>query len=328
MSQDFYPFVGDANEEGGMDAAVRHPARIAVYDDASAAPRVVLVEPKGVREYLEEITLQVSQLAQTQGGSIPFMVIREIVENFIHAYFLEPTISILDHGNTICFSDQGPGIQEKERALQYGTTSATEEMRLYIRGVGSGLPYVQQYLKDKGGYLEIDDNIAGGTVVTIALPREDAAQQQQPAQTMQPQTQPAQPAQPAQQWWPQQQGMQTQQPQQWWPQQSTPQQMQPQGGYPPQGMPWPQQTPYQQPMGYQQQAPQAQPLLSLTVRGRAIIDYLASHDSVGPSDLSRAYGESQPTWTRELQTLEEMGLVRKDGQKRRLTTMGRTLIPT
>ena len=104
------------------------------------------------------------------------MVIREIVENFIHAYFQSPTITILDGGNTIRFSDQGPGIQEKDLALEYGTSSATEEMRQYIRGVGSGLPYAQQYMEDKGGSLTIEDNIAGGTVVTISVrPRQEAA---------------------------------------------------------------------------------------------------------------------------------------------------------
>jgi DNA-binding IclR family transcriptional regulator len=66
--------------------------------------------------------------------------------------------------------------------------------------------------------------------------------------------------------------------------------------------------------------------VDVTVRGKAIIDYLKEHDSVGPSDLARTYGESQPTWTRELQTLEEAGILRKDGQKRRLTTMGRSLL--
>ena len=38
------------------------------------------------------------------------MVIREIVENFVHAHFAEPIISILDGGDTIRFADQGPGI--------------------------------------------------------------------------------------------------------------------------------------------------------------------------------------------------------------------------
>ena len=345
MSQDFYPFVEDANGNSPEPSVVRHPARIAVYDDASAAPRVVVIEPKDVRAYLEEITLQVSQLAQGQGGSIPFMVIREIVENFIHAYFMEPTISILNHGNTIRFSDQGPGIQEKERALQYGTTSATEEMRRYIRGVGSGLPYAQQYMLDKGGCLEIEDNIAGGTIVTISLPGSseiarglaDAPQQSSAAPMSQAPWNPQQPY---------QQGYQQPYPQQY-PQPYPQPYQQPAPGQPtyaqqpyqpvPQQPHWPQQGPYpanqpgwqaQQQGWPQQPVPQqaASQLISLSVRGRAIIDYLATHDSVGPSDLARTYGESQPTWTRELQALEEQGLIRKDGQKRRLTTLGRTML--
>jgi hypothetical protein len=179
MPRDFYPFVENADGENeaqgtpktstdGDELKVKYPARIAVYDDAAAAPRVVLVEPKDVRSYLEEITATVTRLSKEQGGSIPFMVIREIVENFIHAYFLEPTISILDGGETIKFSDQGPGIKSKELALEYGTTSATEPMKQYIRGVGSGLPYVQQYMTDRGGSLTIEDNISGGTIVTIS----------------------------------------------------------------------------------------------------------------------------------------------------------------
>lgn len=340
MAQDFYPFVqNDGGEADGEGMQVRHPARIAVYDDAAAAPRVVVVEPKGIREYLEEITLQVTQLSTSQGGTIPFMVIREIVENLIHAYFMEPTISILDHGNTIRFSDQGPGIAQKDRALQYGTTSATEEMRRYIRGVGSGLPYVQQYMRDKGGRLEIDDNISGGTVVTIStMPaaQPDCGGQQTapyggaaygPAAQSGWQQAPGAPQQPWQGW---------QQPQYPWPQQQGTWQQAPQQQYP-----WPAQTPQQPQQGYYPQryaqAPQGSDLgaagpaagtvptwATLTVRGRAIVDYLMSHDSVGPSDLARAYGESQPTWTRELQALEEQGIIRKDGQKRRLTAMGRS----
>ena len=184
MARDFYPFVEESAQDERQtpvksDALtlgeVTYPARIAVYDDAAAAPRVVIVDPSDVRSYLEEITATVNRLVREQGGSIPFMVIREIVENFIHAYFISPTISILDGGNTIRFSDQGPGIREKERALEYGTTSATEDMKRYIRGVGSGLPYVQQYMVDKGGSLVIEDNITSGTVVTISTRTADEA---------------------------------------------------------------------------------------------------------------------------------------------------------
>ena len=189
MADAFYPFVGtgpagadeETDKEPGaagkpemrtLGDVVQNPARIAVFDDPAAAPRVVVVQPKDVRSYLEEVTATVTRLAKEQGGKISFTVIREVVENLVHAYFSEPTISILDGGNTIRFSDQGPGIAEKDRALEYGTTSATEEMKRYIRGVGSGLPYAQQYMEDHGGTLTIEDNISSGTIVTISMPSE------------------------------------------------------------------------------------------------------------------------------------------------------------
>ena len=366
MAEDFYPFVENGGASGADPSALvpRHPARIAVYDDNSAAPRVVVVEPQDVRPYLEEITLQVTQLSQAQGGTIPFMVIREIVENLIHAYFIEPTVSILNHGNTIRFSDQGPGIRQKERAMQYGTTSASEEMRRYIRGVGSGLPYVKQYMTDKGGSLSIEDNMAGGTVVTLSAVAVDAstAQPVMPGMTQQQGGWPQAPWQ--QQGYPQQQGWQ-QQPnwpnQPWqgaWQHQESPSQAPWQQGYPQQQgwppQPWQQGMPQQQgwpaqqinmpqpsagqPQPWQQQPeqPQTQPdrsatasefsWVNLSQRGGEVLQYLRSHESVGPSDLARTLGGSQPTWTRELQALEDQGLVRKEGQKRRLTSMGRAYL--
>ena len=181
MSHAFYPFVdNDGLEDRSSSPAApgqeppelgepQFAARIAVYDDAAVAPRVVIVDPKDVRSYLEEITQEVTKLSHEHGGQIPFTVIREIVENFVHAYFIEPAISILPGGNTIRFSDQGPGIKEKDRALEFGTTSATMEMKRYIRGTGSGLPLAQQYLIDKGGSLLIEDNMSRGPVVTISL---------------------------------------------------------------------------------------------------------------------------------------------------------------
>ncbi len=42
-------------------------------------------------------------------------------------------------------------------------------MRKYIRGVGSGLPTVKDYLRFSNGRLIIEDNIKEGTVVTIQI---------------------------------------------------------------------------------------------------------------------------------------------------------------
>lgn len=391
MADAFYPFVGegptgidgegdkpntsDKNQEGEpkLGKVVTNPARIAVFDDTSAAPRVVVVQPNDVRTYLEEITTTVTRLAKEQGGSISFTVIREVVENFVHAYFIEPTISILNGGNTIRFSDQGPGIQEKDRALEYGTTSATEEMKQYIRGVGSGLPYAQQYMEDHGGTLTIEDNLNAGTIVTISMP---SPQGQATATGMQPQMSQTAPQQggtasyPDQQAWaaaagtepplnqqmplqampPQQMGY-GQQPIQQMPQQAPnpygygmqqmgyaqmPYQQMPQQGYYQQGYP-PQQAGYPQQV-YQagmQPTPQAQPWqpygqqqapMELSERDSQVLVYLAQHESVGPTDLFNAYGGSLATWTRQLKSLEERGLLMKNGQKRHLTEAGRSFL--
>lgn len=368
MSHAFYPFVENegapetpTSSQGGHQPTpdmsdtpleARYPARIAVYDDAAAAPRVVVVEPADVRSYLEEVTATVVRLEKEQGGTIPFTVIREVVENYIHAYFIEPTISILDGGRTIRFSDQGPGIAEKDRALEYGTSSATEEMKQYIRGVGSGLPYAQQFMKDHGGSLTIEDNIAGGTIITISTARESGEEAE--AGSAEPMTMP-QPGQvPGA--WPQQmppiQGYSQPWPQQTYPQQPYPMPVYAQPAYPQQPMrqplpqPLPQQTvmqpaygqPWQQPtMPQATPAPNTQggaPMpggafeMSLSERGWQILSYLMTHESVGGADLARTFGSSQPTWSRELKALEDKGLVKKQagGQRRELTASGRSFV--
>ena len=373
MARDFYPFVEkdpstsdssqpwDVVKNGVQNPGenispssqapmkVSTPARIAVYDDAAAAPRVVMVEPKDVRSFLEEITATVNRLSHEQGGTIPFMVIREIVENFIHAYFKAPTITILDGGNTIRFSDQGPGIKQKDLALEYGTSSATEEMKHYIRGVGSGLPYAQQYMVDKGGSLDIEDNLGGGTVVTISThPREDPPAQQAPMAGAY--------GQPYQQQWPQQpqpfgQAYGQQWPTQPWQQpygQQTPagmpqqqtgwQQSQPYGlpwqqqapaGMPAQQQPWQQAAPMGQPAAQQPYAPMAgmpAAVPQLNERSQAILGFLSAHELCGPTDLANALGGSNATWSRALQDLASQGVVIKDSQKYRLTGYGQSLL--
>ena len=370
MSHVFYPFVENEGAEptptspqGGhakpmadmsdQPLEARYPARIAVYDDAAAAPRVVVVEASDVRSYLEEVTATVVRLEKEQGGSIPFTVIREVVENYIHAYFIEPTISILDGGQTIRFSDQGPGIPEKDRALEYGTSSATEEMKRYIRGVGSGLPYAQQFMEDHGGSLTIEDNIGGGSIITISMlapedegyagesmqafpqgayPQAGYAQPQMGAVQMAPaQMVPAQPyPAPMPGYAPQGYPQQPAWPGTW---QGAPMGAPTMGqGY---GQPWPQQQmapgiPAGMPGA--QQAPMANPgapfEMALSQRGWQILTYLMTHESVGGADLARTFGSSQPTWSRELKALEDKGLVKKQagGQRRELTASGRSFI--
>ncbi len=170
-------------------------ARLAVYDSPAAAPRTVDVSSATQAQLIEDISSQTYALARDLGGEIPYTVIRECAENFIHADFLEPVVSILDGGHTVRFADQGPGIRDKERAQLPGYTTATYSMKHVIRGVGSGLPIVREYLAHSGGFLEIADNLGSGTVVTVsteqladpvverssAIPAEDLAPSWDPA---------------------------------------------------------------------------------------------------------------------------------------------------
>lgn len=151
--------------------AVPTRARVAVYEAPGAPPRVVTIDPLPVDEYVEALTSTVHRFVSEQGGSIPYTVLREVTENFIHAGFAEPVVSVMDSGRTVRFADQGPGIPDKERAVLPGFTTATADMKDHIRGVGSGLPLVKDFLGFTGGSLDIEDNLGRGAVVTVSTGR-------------------------------------------------------------------------------------------------------------------------------------------------------------
>ena len=144
-------------------------ARIALYDDLRSAPRVMEIAPNETTQYIETLASTIYEQARMAGGSIPYTVVREVSENFIHARFREIVVSVLDNGNTIRFADQGPGISFKDQAQKPGFSSAVEPMKKYIRGVGSGLPIVRDYLDLSHGNITIEDNLGHGSVVTISV---------------------------------------------------------------------------------------------------------------------------------------------------------------
>lgn len=158
------------NFPSGFDYSyVNTVACVACYDNMKAAPRITRIDPSDTASYIEKLTTTIYEQAAAKGGKIPYTAIREVSENFIHAQFKEIVVSILDEGNTIRFADQGPGIKEKEKAEKPGFTSATQEMKPYIRGVGSGLPIVKEFMDSISGFLTIEDNLETGSVVTISM---------------------------------------------------------------------------------------------------------------------------------------------------------------
>lgn len=176
------PFeTGDANETVSPDYSfVKATARVAVYDDLKMPPHIIEIKPAPTADFIEHLATCINDEKMKLGGKIPYGAIREVAENFIHARFTEVVVSILDGGNTIRFCDQGPGIESKDKATIPGFTSASENMKHYIRGVGSGLPLVKEYLDFSGGRIYIEDNIRQGSVVTMTLKQEEPQAKPEP----------------------------------------------------------------------------------------------------------------------------------------------------
>ena len=146
--------------------------RIAIYDTLTSPPRVVSVEEDELPGLIASLATETYRYCREQGGQVPYTVIREVIENLIHASFCDVVVTVLDGGQVLRISDHGPGILDKGRAVQPGFTTATPDQRRYIRGVGSGLPIARESLAFLQGVLTIEDNLGGGTVLTINLPRQ------------------------------------------------------------------------------------------------------------------------------------------------------------
>ncbi len=326
-------------------------ARIAVYDDMKMAPRVIEIQPAPTAEYIEKLADVIDEQKRRLGGTIPYSAIREVSENFIHARFTEVVVSILDGGNTIRFCDQGPGIHNKEKATLPGFTSATEPMKHYIRGVGSGLPLVKEYLDLSHGNITIEDNLNSGAVVTISLkdhpseppaqPGEEAAAQGAPqvdASAALPQGGASAPIpQASASMGAPQTGAPVPAPQAAVPM-SVPQ------AVPPVQSPYPQQrvttSPapvvtqgwgYGQPAAYpvmpgyaamppQQMPAQAMPMPLLSEREKTALTVFAHEGALGVTDLSNIMGLAMSSTYALMDKMEESGLIERTKSKKRLLT--------
>lgn len=148
--------------------------RIAVYDNLTSIPRIIDLKHDSINNFIDLTTEKIYQVSHEQGGRIPYTIIKEIVENLIHAQFTEVIITIINNGNQIMISDQGPGISDKEKAMTVGFTSASKEMKKFIRGVGSGLPIVKETIRFSGGSIDIKDNMNKGTVVILKINNDES----------------------------------------------------------------------------------------------------------------------------------------------------------
>lgn len=160
-------------------AELERGVRIAVYDSLGTIPRIVDIRSSDYGKLLDEVSSKTYAFAHDKGGALPYIAIKEIVENLLHADIQEAVITILPDGNTIRVSDQGPGITDKEKAFLPGFTTASSRMKETVRGVGSGLPIVKDSMRSVGGHILIEDNLKEGCVITLSC----ATESREPSRT-------------------------------------------------------------------------------------------------------------------------------------------------
>lgn len=142
--------------------------RIAVYP-RSGEPEVTEVAAANPASATAKFTRLVIDEVRAAGGRVPEESVREVVENLVHAGYEGVVISVLEDGDIVRVSDKGPGIQHKERAMEFGFSGAAPEALHGIRGVGAGLGIARAAAEKVGGAVTVEDNIGGGTVVTISV---------------------------------------------------------------------------------------------------------------------------------------------------------------
>ena len=169
MSGDSVKLNNNSSQGNPNRNIVDIPVRIAVYDNMRSIPRIIDLNFNDINNFINETSEKTYNLSHEIGGRIPYTIIKEIIENLIHADFKEVIITVLDSGNHIIVTDQGPGIEDKEKAFLPGYTSATSKMKEYIRGVGSGFPIIKETITFSGGSVDVKDNIKRGTVISLKL---------------------------------------------------------------------------------------------------------------------------------------------------------------
>ena len=261
--------------------------RLAIYESETAAPAVYDVAAVDPGSLLAELGARTLGWLSRRGSPLPAEAVLAVVENLIHAHFRAATVSVLPEGS-VQVSDQGPGIADKERAMLPGFTTASAEMRRYIRGVGSGLPIARRLVESVGGQLLLQDNLGTGTVVSLWTPQAVRARAWSllPAPARGPAAPPPAPS--------------------------------PAGSPPAAGRPR---------LAQEALFGGPPPGPGLTRRQLCILQFLQRSGPAGPSQVARQLALSLTTAFRELTALEAMGLAATESAgKRRLTRAGEALL--
>ncbi len=146
-------------------------ARIAFYDQAERRSRYSDLRGEDLAAFVVDLCGAVDESCPGGLEDGVMEAVAEVAENLIHTTRRTAAVLVvLGEKLTVVFSDNGPGIVDKESALQPGFTTATEDMRRRIKGVGLGLYRAADLVRTAGGEFALSDNLDGGTVVRLDLP--------------------------------------------------------------------------------------------------------------------------------------------------------------
>ncbi|MBA2692212.1 MAG: hypothetical protein H0U65_06940 [Rubrobacter sp.] len=145
--------------------------RVVVYPEGGE-PEITEVSAGSPGAATAKLTRLIDRKAAEMESGIPERAVREIIENLIHADYKGVVISILDDGKTVRVSDKGPGIASKSQAMEFGFSGANAEALSQIRGIGAGLGIARSEMVKARGRLSIEDNLGGGSVVTVSIAEE------------------------------------------------------------------------------------------------------------------------------------------------------------
>ena len=154
------------------DEAGNVGVRIAVYSEAGE-PEITEAAASSYRSGSRKFSKLVGEKLKEIQGLVPEEAVQEVVDNLIHAEYQGVVISILDAGRSVRVSDRGPGVEKKDSAFEFGFSGASPTALPEIRGVGAGLGIARRAAERVGGTVTLEDNIGGGTVVTISVPAAD-----------------------------------------------------------------------------------------------------------------------------------------------------------
>ncbi len=118
-----------------------------------------------------QASVQIKKILRQLG--LPSEIIRRVsiamyegeINMVIHANGGDVDVKVCEEYVEMVLADKGPGIEDVERAMQEGYSTASDTTRSLGFGAGMGLPNMKRYTD----FMKIDSEVGVGTTVTMRV---------------------------------------------------------------------------------------------------------------------------------------------------------------